>query len=71
VLPVKAQVVQAVAGELVQFDGAAVNRPRVVDWTLWNRLDRERQRKGYRAGWTWARYNATVEVQSWSRAIHG
>jgi hypothetical protein len=66
VLPVKALAVQAVAGELVQFDGAAVNRPRVVDWTLWNRLDRERQRKGYRAGWTWARYAASAEVKGWS-----
>lgn len=65
VLPVPAaRKVETQAGELVQFDGAAARRP-AMDWQLWHKLDAERRAKGYRSGWTWARYNAKQEVQAW------
>lgn len=59
--------VEQVAGELVPFDGKAARRG-PVDWNLWRRIDAERERKGYRAGWTWTQYAIRSEVGSWATA---
>jgi len=64
VLPRAAREVQAQAGELVEVVGAVARRP-AVDWSAWHKIDRERQMRGFRPGWTWAKYNAAKELQAW------
>ena len=69
VLPVKAaRKAEAVDGELVPFGGERAQGKAAMDWALWRKLDVERQSRGYRVGWTWARYNASKEAQSWAKA---
>lgn len=63
-----ARVVQQVTGELAEVTAATVAKRKTIDWARWRKLDDERKAKGYKPGWTWARYNMQLEVEQWAKA---
>lgn len=57
------------AGELQQMEGRPDRQARTaVDWHLWRQIDKEREQRGYKPGWTWAQYALRVEAKQWNRA---
>ena len=54
-------------GELVEVTGGQVAKRRQIDWARWRQIDAERERRGFKPGWTWARYNLQEGVEQWAR----
>ena len=52
-------------GELVEVTAPAAPKRREIDWTRWHQIDAERQQRGFKSGWTWARYNMASEAKQW------
>jgi DNA repair protein RadD len=60
--------VQSRPGELAEVTAPAAAKRRQIDWARWRRIDDERQQRGFKPGWTWARYNTQDEVEQWRAA---
>lgn len=66
VLPAPAaRKLQTRAGELVEVTGPVAPKRQQIDWAKWRQIDAERERRGFKAGWTWARYNLKEGVDQW------
>lgn len=61
----KGRVVNETRGELAEVEAPKKQKKQAVDWRLWREIDADRERRGYRPGWTWTQYALRASCKEW------